>query len=478
MNILILHTDEHLQQFLGVMGHPLVRTPNIDRLARDGATVFDNAYTCNGVCVPSRACLMTGRYPIAHGVVNNSIRLPSHEQTMGKLFSSAGYATGYFGKTHFGGDDTDMPGQGWQDSFIWHRQYDDWLHAQGIEQTYPEGEHIDSKTRYWTIGTSNIPCEFYFENVMGDRSVEFIRRHADDPWLCIYGAIAPHGPFTPPEPYASMVDPEEVELLPRFETELEDKPPAFVKWIEQNRKYVTERELKIYLAHLFGLITMVDDNVGKLVGALKELDLYDRTMIVFTSDHGDFSTRFGVLGKSWNQLDCVMKTPLVVRLPGAAGPDRSEALVQNIDLLPTMCEAAGVEVPPKVQGRSLVELLRGEVDHVHEAVYAYDQSEYGGGLLGMSMVRTGRYKYIESSGFGGELYDMQEDPWEVCNLAEAPAYAETVRQMKDRLLQWHVGCTGGYFDPRTARFWEDEVAFYDETRFCGRRIVKKSDDPT
>lgn len=476
-NVLIVQTDEHVFRHLGFNGHPVVRTPHLDRLAAEGA-VFDNAYACNGVCVPSRASLLTGRYTIAHGVANNHIRLPASEATMPRLFGAAGYATGFFGKTHWGGDDSDMAGQGWGESFIWHKQYNDYLSEQGIDARYPEGREIRRPDiRYWSVGTSRIPTEHYFENVMADRAADFISRNKDQPFLCWVSNVAPHGPFSPPPPFDAMYDPADAVLAPRFEGELDGRSPAFARWATQNRKYMTDDELRIHQAATYGLITLVDDNVGKLVAALKNADLYDDTVIVFTTDHGDFGGRYGIIGKSWCQIDDIMRIPLVFKAPGGAAGQRFPCLAQNVDVLPTLMDYAGAQAPDKMQGVSLRPVIEGRAESVRDAAFAYDQAEYTGDHLYQSMIRKGQWKLVQPGRDPAELYDMENDPWETRNVAGDPANREALRELQEALLRWHVENSGGFYAKETARFWEDETAFYDETQFGGGRIHKRGDAP-
>lgn len=477
-NVVILHTDELVATMLGFAGDRVVRTPNIDALLRDGGIAFDNAYTCNGVCVPSRASLMTGRYPTAHGVVNNNIPLPPAEETLGRLFAGAGYATGYFGKTHFGWDDGAMPAQGWQESFLWHGQYNEYLAQQGVPVRYPEKQPLNNRLRYWPVGASRIPLEHYFEKVMADRAVDFIRRHRGGPFLCFYAAVAPHGPFTPPAPYDTMYSPEAVTPPPRFDDELDGKPPATVRWIRQNQLYLNDEELRIYLAAAYGLISLVDDCVGRVVAALREEGLYDDTLILFTSDHGDFGGRFGIIGKSWSSVEHLMRVPLVLSMPGLRQASRrTAALTDNTDILPTLLDFAQVPVPAKTQGISLLPVVRGEKASVRDAAYAYGQFEYSGGMMAQSMVRTGDWKLLRTQDGFAELYDLGRDPWERRNLALDAAHAATRAELERRLLDWHLAATGGYFRVGRAAFWEDETCFYDASRFCGERIAPRGARP-
>jgi arylsulfatase len=476
-NILILHADEWPFNFFGCMGNKQVRTPNIDALANDGGMLFENAYACNGVCVPSRVALMTGRYPIATGVAQNDQMLAPGEVTMGPLFQQGGYKTGYFGKTHFGRDDKNMAGEGWHESFIWHKQYNDYLRDQGIDVHYPEGASLDSKTKYWKIGTSNIPTEHYFENAITDRAIDFVRLNQDNSFLSFVSFVAPHGPFSPPPPYDTMYNPAELELLPRFKGELDGKPPRTVRWIEQNQKYITDDELRIYLAHIYGLCTLVDDCVGRIVAALKETGLYDNTLILFTTDHGDFSSRFGVIGKSWCSLDCLMRTPIILSAPGAReGGRRSAALVDNVDILPTLLAAAGVAGDPKIQGKSLMPIIIGAAGSIKDAVFAYEQYEdSSNGRQYQSMIRRGPWKLTQQDEGDGELYNMENDPWEVHNLILEPEHRELLISLREDLLRWHIANSGSRFDMANANFWVDQTAFYDETKFSGERIHKRQE---
>ncbi|MHC4872784.1 MAG: sulfatase-like hydrolase/transferase, partial [Planctomycetota bacterium] len=154
-NVVIIHTDEQVYSFLGCMGNKQVKTPNIDALAEEGM-LFTNSYACNGVCVPSRACLVTGRYPIATGVSCNEQSLNPTELTIGRIMSDGDYKTGYFGKTHYGINDNEVRKDGWDSTFLWHKEYNEYLQANGINVKYPEKQEIRSKDiRHWNIGKSN-----------------------------------------------------------------------------------------------------------------------------------------------------------------------------------------------------------------------------------------------------------------------------------------------------------------------------------
>ncbi|MFA7230032.1 MAG: sulfatase-like hydrolase/transferase [Victivallaceae bacterium] len=468
-NVVIIHTDEQVWTFLGCMGNEEIQTPNIDELAAAGM-LFNTSYACSGVCVPSRACLLTGRYPIAHGITCNVQTLPDSEKTMGHYFSAAGYRTGYFGKTHYGGHDNDMPLDGWTDSFIWQKQYNDYLRKNGIDIRYPEGREIKHpEMRYWNVGSSNIPYEHYFEKVIADRAIDFINQNKNDPFLCFVGNIAPHNPFSPPKPYDTMYDPDKLSIEPAYEHELDNKPPAFVRWVEQNRKYTSERELRIYMAHIYGLISLVDVQVGRIVKALKDANVYDETMIIFTADHGDFSSAYGIIGKSWCMDDRLMRVPLIISHPEFRNArKRSDKLNENVDILPTVMGYCGLKIPFAIQGKSLLPLIEGKAVCHKDAVFGYNYFYDDKNHLNQTIIRCGSWKLVQSNDFKGELYDLKNDPRETVNLIDRPEHATLVSELREKILRWHIQYSGlTVSDDAIEKCWEVYSNFYDENNFQG-----------
>lgn len=474
-NILILHTDAQMQQWLGAAGNSEIHTPHLDSLAREGV-YFPNAQTCSGVCVPARAALMTGRYPIANGVTSNSQKLPATEKTMGQYFNEVGYDTAYFGKTHFGvsSDSKSMAQQGWQ-KYFGIEGYNAYLRSNGLELRYPEKKVAESRARYWNLGQSSISEEHYFEKVLTDQTLEFLQAAREKPFLCMTSWIAPHGPFTPPGRFSEMYDPEKLALAPRSEDELDGKPEAFVQWVLQNQKYVNESELRHFLALVYGMITLVDEQVGRIMGSLRERGLLENTLILFTSDHGDFGTGYGIFGKSWNMIDPLIRVPLIVRAPDSA-PQVFDGLVENIDLLPTMLEYSGIDISPSVQGKSFWPLLSGQAFEAKPASFAFNTHESSRFKLAQSTLRRDNWRLIVGEDGPDQLYDVPKDPWNLHNIADA--YPEIVRELKDQLLRWQIGAAGLGYNRETAKYWEDETLFWDETRFTGERIKTRGSDPT
>ncbi len=467
--IVVIHTDAQAHDFLECGGYPGFRTPNLSRLAARG-TRFTRAYACNGVCVPSRASLMTGRYPIAHGVMNNHMNLHPDEPRMGRLFADAGFATGYFGKTHFGNNNADMAGEGWSESFLV-SDYNRHLAVHGCGVRYPEKSLSHPLgLRYWQAGPSDIPEELYFENVLAGCALDFVSRHRDRDFLCFLSMVAPHGPFSPPERFLRMFRPGDIPLRPRSAEELQGKPPAFQRWIRQNQAYLNPAELEVFLAVMASLLALVDEQMGRILDGLESLGILEDTWIVFTSDHGDFSSAYGAIGKSWCMDDLLMRIPLIVSGPGVHPGSRLEAHVQNCDILPFLLDAAGEPRPQRMQGKSLLPLLRNPSERGREAVFACQSNEYSADRLVQSMVVHDGWKYVESFPAHPQLFDLANDPMEWVNLAGSPRCRERQEDLRDRLLQWHLGAAGGFFHPETAGFWEDETGFYNPAVFTGERI--------
>jgi len=473
-NILILHTDAQMQQWLGAAGNSEIHTPHLDQLAREGV-YFPNAQTCSGVCMPARAALMTGRYPVANGVTCNEQVLPATEKTMGQYFDEAGYATGYFGKTHFGiGNGPEAMAQhGWQEYFGV-ADYNQYLRENGLDLRYPEKRVADRRARYWNLGPSAIPEEHYFEKVVADRALEFLQRPHERPFLCVASWIAPHGPFTPPGRFAEMYDPAKLTLAPRSANELENTPEAFARWVTQNQKYVNEAELRVFLSLVYGLISLVDEQVGRILEALRAAGLLENTLLLFASDHGDFGTGYGIFGKSWNMIDPLIRIPLIARAPNGKA-QTFDGLVENIDFLPTMLEYSGLPIPASVQGKSFWPLLAGEEWTAKPACFAFNSYESSRYRLAQATIRRDNWRLIVGENGPDQLYNVPNDPWNLQNVASE--HEDVVRALKDQLLRWQIGATGLGYNRETANFWEDTTLFWDETKFTGERVAPRSNKP-
>ena len=446
-NIILITTDQQRSDSLGINGNPIVQSPNIDRLAREGVH-FANAFVQNTVCVPSRACLQTGRYTHQHGVtymesvVDDTPGLPQHEKTFMEILQENGYYTGATGKIHM------YPEKG----FDWHRltggKGHRWLQAEGsplgpgpmgavyaswLEKKRPGAyEQIYAARRatknYLESGVVDIPVsnEEYIESWIAEESTDFIRRQAqqEQPFFLWCGFCGPHGPMDPPEPYRSMYSPENVPLP----LEVEGCPSWRDKWDEPLMRQA--------IAYYYAMVTCIDDHVGQLVKTLKELDVYDNTMILFVSDHGDMLGDRGRMGKGVF-YDKVMRVPMFIK-PQADIKHHARTFcgqVEAMSVAPTILDCAGIALPENMTASSLLPILTGETDAGAQMVF----SEFiSNDKLEISKcVRTQDYKYILFFNNGHEeFYNLKSDPLEKENLAASGREHEQMLALKKALFCW------------------------------------------
>jgi arylsulfatase len=454
-NVVFILSDQLRADCVACYGNPIIKTPHIDALAA-GGTRFANAFSQHPQCVPSRAAILTGRYPHVNGAISNFTATGPHELTMPEFFRDEGYRTIAVGKLHqfdqkeqAGFSDTMMSGgqhSGATSPECMRDDYRNWLKANGYWEAAEKAYAIHGTDEYWDAFQANvnpIPAKAYVDSWVGDRAVDFIREHANtgtgegshsgDPFFMFVGFPNPHVPFDAPEPYASLYDPDTVPVPQTFGLSLDDKPPQHLGYKRNGRRVnydeMTEEKLRRAIAYYYGSITLVDDQVGKIVTALEDGGLLEETIIVFVSDHGELLGHYGMLIKSIDQYpmlyDVGLKVPCIVRLPRDGSPSQTgvvERPIELIDLFPTVIDAAGFDVPTEVQGYSLVQSTRDGMAPDREYIFA----ETGA----VKMIRGDKYKLVHYPRQEyGELYDIETDPDEIYNL-----YVDTrFRAVRDRM---------------------------------------------
>ncbi|MGG1554056.1 sulfatase family protein [Paenibacillus ferrarius] len=463
-HVFFLMCDELRADSLGYMGNEIVKTPNLDQLAKD-SVIFENAYTNCPMCVPARASLMTGRNPISHGILDNAMRMVDDEQPLPHLLRKHGYTTTMYGKLHV----HLSPEECGFDEF----QYgypDPYTSFLGIRDPEVRRKSIYKKNE------GDIPLVIHGvsptapEETSCSRLVEdYIRRissikEEDQPIFHYLSILDPHTPYMPTKPYADLYDPKEMILPPNAGLTLQDKPIT-QRYFHKIRGFdkLDEDDYRKSLASYYGLVTHVDDRMGQVIDRLKELDLYDDSLIIFTSDHGAMMGEHGFIEKWGHMYEPVVRIPLLVKLPNNVNKGTElDTFVEIIDLLPTVLDAANIPIPEHVQGRSLLPVCRGETN-VHRTVV---HSQYFCGSIHTEpamMVRDEGWKltvypqqesiqeklygdhFLKYSSFfdsplvGGELYDMRSDPYEQNNLFGNPQYAEQQARMEASLHEWRNG---------------------------------------
>ena len=454
-NILLITTDQQRFDTCGFNGSRVGRTPNLDRLA-ERSVVFDNAYIQNPVCIPSRACIQTGRYTHQHGVrymeseIDTTPGLPAWELTFMEYLQQAGYRTGATGKIHM------MPEKGFDWMEIVGGKGGRWTHAQGLpigpaplgkqyaawlearnpggyERIYAQRRRPEYK-RDWASIVNCLPLEDYVETYILEKSIEFMGQESDQPFFLWCGFCGPHGPHDPPASHAGLYPPEDLPLPATLEHDLSDRP-AHLRGSRAGEMLARDggAAFRRYMSYYFCLVTLIDEYVGKLVAMLEQRGLMGNTLILYTTDHGEMLGDFGKMGKG-NFYEPVIRAPLVVTPPGGAGaPRHVGGLVEVMDLAPTILDYAGVARPEPMQAASLRWALDGG-GRGHEAVlceYTTNDRAVSGKCL-----RTRRYKYcLWNQADGGEFYDLQEDPQELRNLWHEPGYRDERDHHAQMLLQ-------------------------------------------
>lgn len=467
-NILWICTDQQRFDTLGCYQNPWVKTSNIDRLAESGV-LFTNAYSQSPVCTPSRASFLTGRYPRTTRCRQNGQSIPDTEVLLPRLLADAGYRTGLSGKLHLSACHP-------QTGCNHERRIDDgyhefhWSHHPGAD--WPANEYIhwlqDKGVSYQTTRFAGsrfvrqgMPAELHHTTWCVQKAINFIESCAQAkeqrPWMFSINIFDPHHPFDPPaeylQRYAERLD--EIPLPAYRAGELETKPV----WqsIDHRKAYggvggfpfeeMTDADHRWVRAAYWAMCDLIDDQVGRLMSTLEQLGQLENTVVIFMSDHGEMLGDHGIYLKGPYFYDCAVRVPLIFSWPGrVAGGRRSDALVELVDIAPTLLDAAGLPAFAGMQGRSLWPMLTGQaaLDHHRDDVY----SEFYGANFTYSpaahttMIRTERYKLTVAHGQrSGELYDLTVDSGEYTNLWNDAAYqgvkCDLLVRLADRMA-WTV----------------------------------------
>jgi arylsulfatase A-like enzyme len=482
--------DQLRFDYLSCAGHPHLKTPHFDRVAAMGVR-FSNAYVQSPICGASRMCYYTGRYASSHGAQWNGFPLRVGELTLGDHLRKAGMDCWLLGKTHMKADAEGMERLGLApDSTIGARQaecgFDAWARDDGLWAQGPDGYYDEKRSPYneflktkgydgenpwadyanagvtddqiasgWMFRNADQPANIREEDSetpwLTTQTIEFMEQ-AKGPWCAHVSFIKPHWPYIVPAPYHNMFGPDDVPPARRHDVEREDPHPVYGAY--QNNKIAQafhrdEVRDKVIPAYM-GLIKQCDDQLGRLLDHLEATDTLKDTMIVLTSDHGDY------LGDHWmGEKDLFheqsVKVPLIIYDPrdsaNATRGTTCDALVESIDLAATFVDAAGDKVPDHIiEGRSLLPWLRGETPDWREFVISeYDYSATPQCVkLGLEprdarlfMVFDGRYKMMHAEGgFRPMLFDLAEDPDEFFDLAKGDTHQGEIDRLYGMLAQW------------------------------------------
>jgi iduronate 2-sulfatase len=449
-NVLFIISDD-LNNSLGCYGHPAARTPNIDRLARQGVR-FDRAYCQFPLCNPSRSSFMTGRRPDTTGVLDNGTRFRSRIPdvvTMPQLFQRAGYYVARVGKIYHYGVPAQIGTDGLDDTPSWMER----INPRGRDKD-DEDEVIQYTGRKGSLGASlaflaadGTDLE-QTDGKIGTEIIRLMEKHRDGPFFLACGFFRPHVPCIAPKAYFQE-HPRSMLSLPSEPTDYLSNVPPVAMLVSPPNYGLTTEQLTSFLQAYHACVSFVDAQVGRLVEALDRLKLADNTIIVFFGDHGWLLGEHG----QWQKMSLFeesARVPLIIVVPGANGAGEScGRTVELVDLYPTLASLCGIEAPG-AEGVNLVPLLSDpEAQWAHPAFTEVTRAKpassqatgsRGDGLIGRS-IRTERWRYTEwdEGRYGAELYDHDSDPREYRNLAGNPQYADTVRELRNLLRDQRGG---------------------------------------
>lgn len=443
-NILILHADQHRQDCIGCYGNPDVRTPWIDSLAADGVR-YNQHYTVYPVCTPSRYSLLCGQYPHQHTAWNNESTLPEGIPTFPQLLREKGWRTAAVGKMHMtptyqdvGYTRMKLAEQNGQGRF--EDDYHTWLMEEGLIDAIDLTDQVDSIRK--TAGQKYYDHFGAFESDLDEKhhSTSWITEQALEEleqWdpegnnLLFVGYIKPHHPFDPPAPYSTLYQPEELALLPGYTPSILERDSAMGSGFFDYRT-LSEERLRRIMANYYGTITQIDDQIGRILSRLKEKGLYEDTLIVYTSDHGEYLGYHHLLLKGNYLYEPLAKIPLIIKYPqDMARAGVSESLCENIDLTSTLLAVCGVSPSDGMRGIDLAACPEGREFAFSEGQYGTDANPCVG-----YMIRSRRYKLLVMGSLEQALFfDLEKDPCELENRAEDPAYAAELERHRQALIQ-------------------------------------------
>ncbi len=461
-NVVFITSDECKASALACYGNPYAYTPNIDRLASQGAR-FNYSFTVMPKCVPSRCAMMTGRYPHVEGHRTlPGFHLRKGENNLMLEMKQRGYTTGLFGKNHL--VDWDIIGECFDDYTR------EWKVADAGEERgrIPEDEHgaalFRAMYRPHMLREENV-----HDTYQTGLAVKFIRENRAKPFLLLLDIGCPHPVYRNIQPYLDIIRERGVKLP---EVERFEDAPAVLKAYRTayDLEMLTEEDWKKIVEAYYSMVSYADEMVGRVMKAIDEEGLADNTIFIFTSDHGDFAGEHGCVEKYDTMFyDCLVRTPLIIRYPGRIKAGFStDAMVENIDIAPTILELCGFEVPGWMHGKSFLKVLDGEASEHKEYVFSTGGVEdhaiekalpctdehyrrhpnyyrkqkamidFPFSMARSKMVRTRKWKLVYRANGMKELYDLEKDPMELCDVSSRPENEGIIRELMEELLKWCI----------------------------------------
>lgn len=472
-NIILIFPDQHRGDTMGCAGNPVVRTPNLDRLATEGVN-FGRCSTNSPLCMPARASLISGQYVNQHGVWNNAMVADRHGPSHVRNIRDSGYHTAVIGKTHL------YSHKGARHTNEYVQELRDWGYQDSHEITGPIAsirvdspytDHLAEKRlldvhrehlrtyarglarRYshpWETPPSLLPAEDHIDTYTANKSVEWLKDYKDDkPFYLQVCFPGPHDPFDSPAEYRAMYRPEDMPLA------IMDKPrppvsPLVQQFLELSHlDDMTDIHSQIIKTYYYAKVTLIDECVGRVLKALEERGWLDNTWIVYTSDHGEMLGDHR-LNHKMAFYEGALNIPCIIRPPGGIKGWRSAALTDQLDVAASLLDIASARPLEGSDGRSLIPQVKASLD---DPAAQQGKEVIFSEIMGYSMVRDERYKMAVNSRTrqAVELYDMVNDPNELRNLAEDPS----LEKVRNDLLEKHLNRLLGHLDEEKLKVYED-----------------------
>ena len=495
-NILLITSDQQHWNTLGCLNREIA-TPNLDRLADQG-TLLTRAYCSNPTCTPCRASVITGKYPSQHGAWALGTKLPESEHTVGEYLGQVGYKTALVGKAHFqpthGTEEFpslesmgtlqdlgfwkrfDRPFYGFQhvelarnhtDEFLVGQHYAIWMEEKGLknwrDHFRPPTGRTEAQHHKWSL-----PEEYHYDTWIAERTNALLEDYQkeDDPFFLWASFFDPHPSYLVPEPWDTMYDPSELTVPSIVPGEHENNPPHFKltqqpnpdfsPWQETghhchgfNSHLHTHDEMAGNIAVYYGMISLMDKYIGKILTKLDTLGLSNDTLVVFTSDHGHFIGQHGLAYKGAFHYEDVLKVPFIVRRPGKVkAGDRNDALQSLVDIAPTFLSVAGLPIPRTMTGKDQKDVWEGDREKARDHVIVENRHEPT--TIHVKTYIDERYKITAYYRHEyGELFDLETDPNETHNLWGDPGHAALKADLLLKLIHAEMG-KEPLLTPRTA----------------------------
>jgi arylsulfatase A-like enzyme len=411
-NLLFVFADQMRGQDMYCAGNEQMITPNLDRLAKEGLRLT-NAISTYPLCCPVRASMMTGRYPLSHGVITNGPPLPDNEICIGEILKEAGYNTGYIGKWHLNGH----VGIGAaKDQFVppgpKRHGFDYWA-ATNLTHNY-------FNSYYYRDTEEKIPINGWEPDTQTDLAIQYMENHKDGPPFCLYLSWGPpHDPYIAPEKYKKMYDPDKIKL--------------------RENVFLADKNI---IATYYAAITSLDWNMGRLMEAMDRLGIAEDTIVVFTSDHGEQLFSLYLNHKQWPYEETI-SVPFIIRYPKKIKKDQTTDLLMGTpDIMPTLLDLCGAAIPETVEGRNLSSFILGNttepepdsalIEVINPCAVVQDRT----GMRVWRGVRTKRYTYVRFKEEDWLLIDNKLDPFQRRNLIYNSEYDSLKKEMQKKLNEW------------------------------------------